>query len=71
MSDAVSKSRPDGHKATVLDVRKEYERLAMHFNDLIMQLRTRSLGGGGIGRWMFYLIVMVALLCDLALAASM
>lgn len=45
MSDHVSKSRPDGHRATVFDVWKEYEKVAMHFNDLIMQLRTRSLGG--------------------------
>jgi len=33
----------EGHD--VFDVWKEYENIAMHFNDLIIQLRVRALGG--------------------------
>lgn len=30
---------------SVFDVWKEYEKIAMHFNELLIQLRTRALGG--------------------------
>lgn len=32
-------------KPSVFEVWKEYESIAMHFNELLIQLRTRALGG--------------------------
>ena len=37
-----------GYRRTIFDVWQVYEGIAMHFNDLIIQLRIRALGGVGI-----------------------
>lgn len=37
--------RPRADAVSLFEVWKEYEKVAMHFNDLIIQLRIRSLGG--------------------------
>ena len=35
-------------KQTLFDLWKEYEKIAMHFNDLLIQLRLRALAGIGV-----------------------
>src|SRR5215831_9069321 len=43
-----SNSQPNGGKTNLLNlflVWKEYEGVAMHFNDLLIRLRTQALGG--------------------------
>ncbi len=41
----MSSDEPTQNRVTRYDAWKEYERVAMHFNDLLIRLRTQSIGG--------------------------